>query len=135
MGALNEEAHSFFMVASTAGGSFPGWGLNLCHTCNQSHSSDNAGSLVHRAILESWVLILLLLLPDTDVASRYWSLSNLTPQTPHLPYVGADSWDMGLLLPSDWAMPLGLVGLQPAKHRSWDFSAFIMGESVPCYYS
>ena len=48
-----ERAHSFnsssflWVVGGHACGmrKFPGQGLNLCHSCTQSHSSDNTGSL------------------------------------------------------------------------------------------
>ena len=38
---------------------FPGQGLNLCHSSNLSHSSDNAGFFIHRATRNSCITLLI----------------------------------------------------------------------------
>ena len=53
-GCVTRFSHLTFSPPSCACGmqKFPGPGSNLHHSCNQSHNSDNAGSLIHWATRE-----------------------------------------------------------------------------------
>ena len=71
--AIGILSHLFIYIFSLMSGTqkFLGQGLNLCHSCNQSHSSDNAGPLTSCTTRELLITFLALPSPAPIVGSPF----------------------------------------------------------------